>query len=71
MAVKRLTAKVKNIKNYGSGDEVTFDCPIKIKARCFNRWYLIDRRRDNVSVGDTLIFSVTDEGIYLKKVVRV
>ena len=67
---KRLTVKVKNIKNYGSGDEVTFDRPIKIKNRRFDRWYLIDRHRDNVSIGDALVFNVTNEGIYLKKVVN-
>ena len=71
MAEKRLTVKVKNIKNYGCGDEVTFDRPIKIKNRRFDRWYLIDRHRDNVSIGDALVFNVTNEGIYLKKVVNV
>lgn len=71
MAKKRLTVNVKNIKNYGSGDEIIFDRPIKIKNKRFYRWYLIDRHRDNVSIGDALVFNVTNEGIYLKKVVNV
>ena len=32
MAEKRLTVKVKNIKNYGSGDEVTFQSRLRIDA---------------------------------------
>lgn len=69
MAKKRLTVNVKNIKNYGSGDEIIFDRPIKIKNKRFYRWYLIDRHR--VSIGDALVFNVTNEGIYLKKVINV